>query len=177
MFIPDPNSFHHGSASKNLSILTQKTVSKLSGIWSVLFIPDPDPDFLPIPDAGVKKALDPGSATLFMQCLRAVFNWSRSRYYIMIERNSQKNYNWKFFFWSKDIVYWYVSFLRPRPIMFMLFQHEISSFFPFLEANFCLPVSWSGSGIPIQIRVQWPNWTRIQSGSDRTDTLILRAAV
>jgi hypothetical protein len=24
-------------------------------------IPDPDPDFLPIPDAGVKKAPDPGS--------------------------------------------------------------------------------------------------------------------
>jgi hypothetical protein len=27
-------------------------------------IPDPDADFLPIPDPGVKKALDPGSATL-----------------------------------------------------------------------------------------------------------------
>jgi hypothetical protein len=25
-----------------------------------LFIPDPDPDFLPIPDLGVKKAPDPG---------------------------------------------------------------------------------------------------------------------
>jgi hypothetical protein len=37
---------------------------KLSEIWSRLFIPDPDPDFLPIPDLGVKKAPDPGSATL-----------------------------------------------------------------------------------------------------------------
>ncbi len=58
--IPDPR-----SASKNLSILTQKIVCKLSEIWSGLFIPDPDPDFLPIPDPGtepgVKKALDPGS--------------------------------------------------------------------------------------------------------------------
>ncbi len=36
--IPDP-----GSASKNLSTLTQKIVSKLSEIWSGLFIPDPDP--------------------------------------------------------------------------------------------------------------------------------------
>ncbi len=30
-----------GSASKNLSILTQKIVSKLSELWSGLFIPDP----------------------------------------------------------------------------------------------------------------------------------------
>ncbi len=41
---PDP-----GFTSKNLSILTQKRVSKLSEIWSRLFIPDPDPDFLPVP--------------------------------------------------------------------------------------------------------------------------------
>ncbi len=64
--IPDPKFFHPGSTSKNLSILTQKIVLKLSEIWSGLFIPDPDPDFLRIPDPGVKKALDPwsGSATL-----------------------------------------------------------------------------------------------------------------
>jgi hypothetical protein len=29
-----------------------------------MFIPDPDLDFLPITDLGVKKAPDPGSATL-----------------------------------------------------------------------------------------------------------------
>ncbi len=51
--IPNP-----GSASKNFSILTKKTVSKLSEIWSGLFIPDPDPDFLPIPDP-IKMAPDP----------------------------------------------------------------------------------------------------------------------
>ncbi len=41
-------------------------VFKLSKIWSGLFIPSPDPGFwfLPIPDVWVKKALDPGSATL-----------------------------------------------------------------------------------------------------------------
>jgi hypothetical protein len=40
-------------------------ISKLSEIWSGLFIPDSDPDFLPIPvpDPGFKKALDPGSET------------------------------------------------------------------------------------------------------------------
>ncbi len=68
---PDPASVlrirdvYPGSASKNLSILTQKIVSKLSEIWSRLLIPDPgDPNFLPIPDPGVIKAPYPGSATL-----------------------------------------------------------------------------------------------------------------
>ncbi len=67
-----PNSFHPGSwiqkdsgsripiLIKNLSILTQTNFSKLS----VLF-PDPDLDFLPIPDPGVQEAPDPGSGTLF----------------------------------------------------------------------------------------------------------------
>ncbi len=45
--IPDP-----GSASKILSILTQKMVSSRSKIWSGFFISDPDPDFIPIPDPG-----------------------------------------------------------------------------------------------------------------------------
>jgi hypothetical protein len=71
MFVQDPGSeffFHPGyeffpsriRITKNLSILTQKIVSKLSEIWSGLF---PDPDFIPIPipDPGVKKAPDPGS--------------------------------------------------------------------------------------------------------------------
>jgi hypothetical protein len=39
---PDPN-------QRILTILTPKFVSELSEIWSGLFIPDPDPDFLPIP--------------------------------------------------------------------------------------------------------------------------------
>ncbi len=45
--IPDP-----GSAS---SILTQKIVSKLSEIWSGLFILDPDPEFLPSRFQGSKR--------------------------------------------------------------------------------------------------------------------------
>ncbi len=39
-----------GSASKNFIILTPKIISKLSEIWSGLFLPNPDPDFLAIPD-------------------------------------------------------------------------------------------------------------------------------
>ncbi len=57
--IPDPNFFHPGSASKNWSILNQKTVSKLSEIWSRLFIPDLDPDF-----SRSRGQKGPGSATL-----------------------------------------------------------------------------------------------------------------
>ncbi len=104
LFILDPNFFHlrsririfsipdPGSASKNFSILTQNFFSKLSEIWFWLFIPDPDPDFLPfpdpgsrgqkgtgswiqgskrhrIPDPGIKKAPDPGSGS-------ATLNWT-----------------------------------------------------------------------------------------------------
>ncbi len=69
--IPDPGSKRFpdtGSAPciKNLSILNRKIVSKLSEIWSGMFILEPHLDFLPIPDPGVKKTPDPGygSATL-----------------------------------------------------------------------------------------------------------------
>ncbi len=72
----DPNYFYPGSECfpsripdpMNLSILTQKMASKLSEIWSGcssrIRIPDPNPDFLPIPDPDVKKATDLGSATM-----------------------------------------------------------------------------------------------------------------
>jgi hypothetical protein len=59
--ISDPNFFYPGSAPKNLSILNPKIVSKLSRIWSWLFIPDPDPYFFPIPDPGVKRHRIPDS--------------------------------------------------------------------------------------------------------------------
>ncbi len=54
-FHPDPGSRvkkipGSASASQKISILTQKIVSKRSEIWSVMFIPDPDPVFLHIPD-------------------------------------------------------------------------------------------------------------------------------
>ncbi len=71
--IPDPGSKKlqnagFASASKNLSILFQKIVlgsrkyDPGSSPW--IQIPDPHLDFLPIPELGVKKAPDPGSATL-----------------------------------------------------------------------------------------------------------------
>ncbi len=60
-YIPDPNIFHPGSATKNLSILTQNIVSKLSKIWSGLFVPDPD--ILPTPDPGYRGQKGTGSRT------------------------------------------------------------------------------------------------------------------
>jgi hypothetical protein len=68
-FIPDPNCLHPGSASKDLSILTQKKWFLSSRNYDLVCssrIPDPDADFLPVPDPGVKKAPDPGcgAATL-----------------------------------------------------------------------------------------------------------------
>jgi hypothetical protein len=53
-FIPDPYYFHPGSASKIKKFCTQKI---FSDIWYVLFIPDPDPEFLPIPNPWVKLAI------------------------------------------------------------------------------------------------------------------------
>ncbi len=48
--ILNPNFFHLGSASKNISILTQKIGFKvLWNTWSGLFIPDPDPDIFSLP--------------------------------------------------------------------------------------------------------------------------------
>ncbi len=55
--IPDP-----GSASKNLSILTQTNgFWALQKIWFRLFIQDPNPDFLPIPDPGSRGQKGTGS--------------------------------------------------------------------------------------------------------------------
>ncbi len=70
--IPDPHQ----------SILTENTVSSLSEIWTGLSSPDLDPDFVPIPDPGIKKAQDPGSATLvetyvnISSTLYTVANWT-----------------------------------------------------------------------------------------------------
>ncbi len=65
--IPDPNIFPPGSASNNLSILTQKmflSSRKYDLGWSFqIRIPNSDPEFLPIPDPGVKKAPVPGSGS------------------------------------------------------------------------------------------------------------------
>ncbi len=55
---------------KEFKYFNPKIVSKLSEIWSKIFIPDPNLDFLPIPDRGVKKAPDPGSTTLAGKWIR-----------------------------------------------------------------------------------------------------------
>ncbi len=60
-FHPDPNFFHPGSASKKKNILTQRIVSKLSEIWSGLFIPDPDPDFFTHPGSRIQESKGTGS--------------------------------------------------------------------------------------------------------------------
>ncbi len=66
--IPDPGSrllglqdLRSGSASKNLSILTQKTDSKFLKITSGMFFPTTGYGFFSVPDPGVKKATDSGS--------------------------------------------------------------------------------------------------------------------
>jgi hypothetical protein len=57
--IPDP-----GSASKNLSILTQKIGFYALGNMIRVVNPGSGSCFFPIPDPGVKKAPNSGSATL-----------------------------------------------------------------------------------------------------------------
>ncbi len=73
MLNPDPNFFHTESRLqgqkdsririrlKNVKYLTPKIVSELSEIWSGMFIPDPDLDFLPIPDRGSRGQKETGS--------------------------------------------------------------------------------------------------------------------
>jgi hypothetical protein len=65
--LPDPNFFHPGSRiriKKFKYFNPQNCFQALGKMIRVEFIPDPDPDFLPIPDPGVKKKTpDPGSGT------------------------------------------------------------------------------------------------------------------
>ncbi len=96
MFIPDPNFsitdpgsdiFPSRIRIKEFNYFNPKIVSKIAEIWFGLLLPDPD--FLPIPDSGVKKALDPGSATL--KSLRSVidtFFWMTPTYRRMGSRLS-----------------------------------------------------------------------------------------
>jgi hypothetical protein len=61
IFISDPNVFHPGSR-----IFNPKMVFKALGNMIPVDHPGSGSCFLPIPDPGVKKAPDPGSATLFI---------------------------------------------------------------------------------------------------------------
>jgi hypothetical protein len=69
MFIPDPNFFHPGSSSKNFKYFNPKkwflsSRKYDSGCSSQIRIPDPDPDYLPIPDLGSKCQKGTGSRIL-----------------------------------------------------------------------------------------------------------------
>ncbi len=62
--IPDPNFFYPGSASKNLSILTPQKWFPNSRKYDPgcsFRVPDPDPDFLSIPDSGSRGRKGTGS--------------------------------------------------------------------------------------------------------------------
>jgi hypothetical protein len=63
--IPDPG---YGSSSKNKSIFNPKNCFRALGNMTRDVHPDPDLDFLPIPDSGNNQAPDPGSgsATLIL---------------------------------------------------------------------------------------------------------------
>ncbi len=52
-------------------------VSKFSEIWSGLFIPDPDPEFLPTPDPGVKNGI--GSRIRIRNTAWNLWCWRRGR--------------------------------------------------------------------------------------------------
>jgi hypothetical protein len=88
--IPDPGSqIQFRILVKKFKYFNPKMVSKLSEIWSGMFVPDPDLDFSPIPDPGVKKAPDPGSgsATLQVGALKVPwpeFKWISAEFYTWI---------------------------------------------------------------------------------------------
>ncbi len=84
MFIPDSNFFHPGSAKNNLSILIPNWLSCReyapdcsSRIRILTFYPSR------IPDRGVKKAPDPGSATLLLSASFFVSTCARSLLFLM----------------------------------------------------------------------------------------------
>ncbi len=70
-----------GSASENLCIFYPKIVSKLSEIWSGMFIPD-----------GVKKAWDPGTATL-TRLLSSLITEQLRNQHVFLERSTATSKN------------------------------------------------------------------------------------
>ncbi len=120
MFIPDPNLLNPGSRIQGQKypgsqiririkefkylFLTQKCVSKLSEIWSGIFIPDPDLDFLPIPDPGFKKAQDPGSGSATLVIRAGNRSYSSKR--VTGRPNSTRS--------SQSIFFFSMSFTIPR---------------------------------------------------------------
>ncbi len=95
------------TASKNLGILNPKTVSKLLEKWFGMFLPNPNFFIHPwsrirIPVRGVKKALDPGSSTLFLWIRNALVFLSLNSF----PKRHGKYHQWyirKALTWSKKI--------------------------------------------------------------------------
>ncbi len=87
------------------------------------------------------------------------------------DQKLKKNYSWKknlLFFWSKTAIYLSLglhkvcpSYRRSLQLSKEAIQHF--KFFSTFVGHFCSP--GSGSGFRIRIRIHWPDWIRIQSGS------------
>jgi hypothetical protein len=66
---PGSESFPSRIRIKKSKYFSPKMVSKLSEIRIRLYVPEPDPDFLPIPDSGVKNSPDPDPQHSILNCL------------------------------------------------------------------------------------------------------------
>ena len=150
MFIPDLTFFHHGSrirtvsipdpgSSKNLSILTpkksKKKVYKLLKIWSGLFIPDTDADFLPILDPGSRcqKGPNPGSrirntalkaVTIFVWCSVADPG-SRILIFTHPESKNNKERHWCKKIWLSQLSFGVINFTKLNNFIFEIVKKKI----------------------------------------------------
>ncbi len=91
------------------------------------------------------------------------------------DQKLKKNNSWKknyIFFWSKTAIYLSLglhkvcpSYRRSLPLTKEAIQHFKTWIFSTFVGHFCPPGSGFGSGFRIRIRIHWPDWIRIQSGS------------
>ncbi len=96
------------------------------------------------------------------------------------DQKLKKNNSWKkitFFFWSKTAIYLSLglhkvcpSYRRSLQLTKEAIQHFKTWIFSTFVGHFCAPGFGSGFRIRIRIRIHWPDWIRIQSGSE---TLVL----
>ncbi len=87
------------------------------------------------------------------------------------DQKLKKNYSWKKklnFFWSKTAIYLSLGlhkvcpgYRRSLQLTKEAIQHCKTWIFPLFVGHFCPP----GSGSGFRIRIHWPDWIRIQSGS------------
>ncbi len=159
---PDP-----GSESKNFSILAPKKWFLSSRKYDPgSRIPDPDADFLPIPDLGVKKAPDPGcgSATLILVSVSDQDpdpdpDWIRSQMGQRIRIQAGQNCPPKKKKVRKNSCVKISVGLKTSPGAWMFFVGVKKTYMTVFDRNFFLHYKkpWSGSGFSnslILIRVQ-----------------------